>query len=89
MPRPHTARSIQYVTSVCPSTTKLAMLPTKSPSHGDCAQRDLRRLHHPHHVCVEPLPVIRVFGRECCHSDRLRIAHLAKQRVQIRLVHRP
>jgi ABC-type Fe2+-enterobactin transport system substrate-binding protein len=32
MPRPQAARSIQYVTSVWPSTTKLATLPASCPS---------------------------------------------------------
>jgi hypothetical protein len=48
------------------------MLPTNSPFQV-IARFVFSGDFIPGHVCVETLPIMRVFGRECRHPDRLRI----------------
>ena len=48
----------------------------------------LRGGHDLRHVGVEGASIARVFGCECRHAHRLRVAHLLEDRVEIRSLHR-
>jgi len=85
MPRPQTARSIQYVTSVWPSRTKLATLPVA----GHRPQGNAGRVPRPGQASIERGPVAGVVGSEGRHPDRLRVTHLIEQCVQIGVLDRP
>ena len=56
---------------------------------GHRAKRDVGHIHHLRHVSVEGSPIMGVFGCECCHLDRYRIAHLLEYGVKIRIADWP
>jgi hypothetical protein len=87
MPCPQKDLSIQYVTSVSPSMTKLAMLPTSCPS------TVIARMVTSGDVLTFAMwtsnAVAGILGSAGGHPDRLRIPPLFEQGIEVGVVNRP
>jgi predicted chitinase len=61
----------------------------KASVAGHRARDDIGRGPHRRHVGIERFAVVRVFGGEGCHLDRLRVTHLVEQHVEVGVLDQP